>query len=262
MSKKMRTALVVIGIMLILYSLVCILGFRHNLGSYITGVAGIIMVIIGVWHEQILAKTQKGWKKGLRIGISTVMIAILLSFGAVVVAIGVNAMNTPKTEADAVIVLGAGLVEGEWVSAHLAMRLDKAVEYLTENQRTVVVVSGGQGPDERISEALAMKNYLLQRGISEERILLEDQSTSTYENFMYSKVILDEFFIERPDYEIVHITNNFHALRAGVYAKRVGFVAESLSSNSPMVTMLGDFSREYMALLICGAEYVVSAVAN
>ena len=82
-----------------------------------------------------------------------------------------------------ILILGAGIFT-ETVTPMLASRLDRALKiYKVQSHNCNILVSGGQGPDEPISEALAMKNYLMKCGVSSSSILMESQSSSTYENF-------------------------------------------------------------------------------
>lgn len=93
-------------------------------------------------------------------------------------------------ESDYVVVLGAGLF-GDQLSPTLQYRLETCLSYLKNRPRVKVVVSGGQGTDEAISEAEAMKRYLTVHGIEKHRVIMEDKSTSTYENLLFSKKILE-----------------------------------------------------------------------
>ena len=102
----------------------------------------------------------------------------------------------------------------------LAYRLNEAVEYLKKNPKAVVIVSGGQGNGESISEAEAMRRYLEKRGVSPERIVKEDKSTSTYENFRFSKAIADKML--GYGYDAVFVTNDFHVFRAERIGKQAG----------------------------------------
>lgn len=116
---------------------------------------------------------------------------MLLFVGAILTAIVIYAVvltffmikaQTDKPEnPDAVIVLGCK-VNGNTPSRMLKRRLDSAVIYLNENEDVVCIVSGGKGEDEKISEAQAMKEYLVDKGIDEGRILTEDKSVNTLEN--------------------------------------------------------------------------------
>lgn len=81
----------------------------------------------------------------------------------------------------------AAPLRGERVSLTLKLRLDAALEYLEHSPNTAVIVSGGKGDGENISEAEAMKRYLVSHGVDEGRIITEDKSTSTWENFKFSK---------------------------------------------------------------------------
>ncbi len=91
-------------------------------------------------------------------------------------------------------------------------RLNKALDYLEEHPEMTVVVSGGQGPDEHISEAQAMYDYLVAHGFAQERILFEDRSTNTRQNLDYSLAILEENGFDISD-EIIVVSNGFHLSR-------------------------------------------------
>ena len=123
---------------------------------------------------------------------------------------------------DAVIVLGAG-VNGEEPSAALWSRIRTAGPYLLEHPDVPVVLSGGQGPGEAVSEAEAMRRALWTNSEStNERYLLEEQSTNTAENFKFSKEILEENGIDTETAVIAVVTNDFHCFRAHMIAQRQG----------------------------------------
>ncbi len=162
-------------------------------------------------------------------------------------AIYINSSRIPPNGADAIIVLGAGL-NGENVSLTLSYRLDAAIEYHNNNPESVIVVSGGQGTNEIIPEALAMKNYLVKNGIDEDSIIMEDKSSRTFENFQFSKEILDEHY-SNEDYTTVYVTNGFHIWRAGMIAKKLGLNAFGLSSKSVAWLEPTNYIREYFSLI-------------
>ena len=98
-----------------------------------------------------------------------------------------------KLKCDYIIIHGCGLSKGEEVTPLLKNRIEKAIEIYERTKRTAVFIpSGGKGDDEKISEAEAIKRYLIKRGIPEEKIELEDKSTTTYENLELSKKMLDK----------------------------------------------------------------------
>ena len=121
---------------------------------------------------------------------------------------------------DAVIVLGAG-IRGDRVTVPLAYRLNAAIEYHKKNPDAMIVVTGGQGYQETITEAEAMEGYLLRKGVDPSKIIKEEKATSTNENMRFTKEILDEYF--EGDYSVVVVTNNFHIYRGVQIAKMEGF---------------------------------------
>lgn len=172
--------------------------------------------------------------------------------------------NQPKYDQDYVIVLGAGLIDGERVTPLLAKRIDRAIQfYRKQSDETLsppqILMSGGQGPDEKIPEAQAMREYALEQGIPEEDILLEAQSKNTLENMKFSKEIMDR---ESPaGYHAIFTSNNFHIFRAGMYADEVGLKIDGIGSKTARYYLPNAFLREFIAvalmnkrvhLLICG----------
>jgi uncharacterized SAM-binding protein YcdF (DUF218 family) len=130
--------------------------------------------------------------------------------------------------ADFVIVLGSGLKDGGRVPPLLASRLDRGravYEAVAARARhgggdgPVLIVSGGKGSDERVSEAAAMAAYLTERGFPAGRIVREDQSRTTEENLLFSKAIMDR---SRPGSRCVIVTSNYHVFRAAILARRAG----------------------------------------
>ena len=129
-----------------------------------------------------------------------------------------------KDNCDYLVILGAS-VKNTRPSLTLKGRLDKAIEYINKsNDDCYIVVSGGKGSDEKISEAKAMENYLIDHGISKSRIILEDKSTSTYENFKYSKEKIEKNSnksIKKLNIKVV--TTDFHGFRSFLLAKKNGY---------------------------------------
>ncbi len=146
--------------------------------------------------------------------------------------------------ADYVIVLGAQ-VRGTTITKSLKKRLDTAVEYLEDNPQTLVIVSGGQGAGEDITEAEAMRIYLQSKGIAPERIIKEERSTNTAENIRYSKLLIEG---EAPG--LVIVTNGFHVFRAVSIAKKQGLPqAQGLAAPSDRILTLNYYIREAAGVL-------------
>ena len=142
---------------------------------------------------------------------------------------------------DAVIVLGAA-VHGDEVSRTLASRLDRAVAYHERNPGAVVVVTGGQGPQENLPEGVAMRAYLLGQGVPDASIVVEDKASSTEENFAFSKALLDARL--PAGYRVTFVTDEFHVYRAGRIAAAAGLDATHVSSRTPWYFWPANYLRE------------------
>ena len=121
-----------------------------------------------------------------------------------------------REDLDYIIVLGA-MVKEDGPSSILAARLNCALRYLEENPDTIVIVSGGQGKDEPFSEAEGMRQYLVEHGVDEARILMEPDSFNTVQNIQNSMKLIEK---ENPSVGIV--TSNFHVFRACRIAQKQG----------------------------------------
>lgn len=154
--------------------------------------------------------------------------------------------NDPE-QADYVIILGSG-IRGTELSLTLKQRLDASLDYIRNHPQTPVIVSGGQGPGESIPEALAMKNYLVDQGITPAQVIMEDKSTSTQENMAFSKKIIDEAGLEHP--EIMIVTSDYHMFRSKYLAAKNGYAAEyGISAPSPGYLKPINMIREYFAVV-------------
>ena len=119
-----------------------------------------------------------------------------------------------------VVVLGAG-VNGTEPSLSLRNRLEAALDFLEKAPDAVLVLSGGQGPGEEITEAECMRRWLVSRGVSPERLILETRAASTRENIEFSLALIEQREGERPE-EIAIISSEYHLLRAKMQAKKLG----------------------------------------
>jgi uncharacterized SAM-binding protein YcdF (DUF218 family) len=111
----------------------------------------------------------------------------------------------------------------------------------------MMITSGGQGPDEPVSEARAMADYLIAAGVPEGAILLEDRSTTTLENLTFSRRIMVE---RKPDYRCVVVTSNYHVLRAALYARRAEVNGQVLGAPTARYFWPNAFLREFVAVLV------------
>ncbi len=172
---------------------------------------------------------------------------VVLSFLAATASMFFYSKKLPKEKHDAIIILGAGLV-GENLSYTLRSRVDAAINYYNSNPECVILASGGQGEDEAVTEAYAIQKYMLEKNIPPEKILVEEKSTSTKENFLFSKKILDEYF-ESKEYSVLFVTSDFHLLRSSFFCKDAGIIGEGLSSLTHPSKINGYYVREFGALM-------------
>ena len=212
----------------------------------------VIMILYAVTREQILSYiNEKVYLKKLTKVIKICFICLLSAF------IGIEGIIIayPKhdiSNSDYILVLGAGLKDGYNPSATLRDRLNATIECVdTYRNSGKIVVSGGQGRDEKISEGEAMKKYLIDNGVSEERILVENKSTNTDENFEFSKKLIEEDSnksIEEVNVKI--ITTDFHAFRSRFLAKRNDYInVTNYSSNTIWYLIPISYLREAFAVV-------------
>lgn len=172
---------------------------------------------------------------------------VLLIFGVlflVTIFLIMRAM-IPKKEQDYryLIVLGAH-VAGTRITDSLKRRLDKAAEYARKKPQTVIIVSGGQGVGEDITEAQAMKDYLLSVNLPKDNIVKEDRSASTQENLEFSMKYIDDV-----GEKVGIVSNNFHVYRACTYAKKLGYQnVYPVASDCHPVLFVNYMIRECFAL--------------
>ena len=182
--------------------------------------------------------------KYLKYGVSIISLfgmAVFLLVEGVIIYFG---SKQPDPGADYVIVLGAQ-VKGTALSKALKNRLDTAYDYLIDNKNTKIIVSGGQGYGEDITEAKAMKEYLISKEINAARILMEDKSTNTHENLLYSKELLP-----KGCQGIVIVTNRFHVFRAVSIAKKLGLEnVKCLGAPTRDILVLNYYIREFFAIV-------------
>ncbi|SFC51296.1 YdcF family protein [Clostridium uliginosum] len=209
---------------------------------------GIIFIIYHFIKERL--KRIRNYDKLSRIFKSLICIALICFIG--IEGIIIEYPKYKKENSDYILVLGAGLTNGKTPSLILQGRLDAALKCINEYNNTgYIVVSGGQGEDEYISEAMAMRTYLLNKGVPKEKVIIEDQSRDTNENFSYSKEKIKEHSGKSLDEVNVKIvTSDFHAFRSSILAKKNGYANfENYSSDTVWYLIPVMYTREAFALI-------------
>ena len=196
-----------------------------NIGN-IFGSFFCIMMMLVTLRFDLVKRLCSDTKGKVAVGIVVLLLALFIGFALFCSVRMIGVMSKDNDSPSAVVILGCQ-VRGQRPSRMLKNRLDTAIEYLNEHKDIPVIVSGGKGDDEEISEALCMRNYLTESGVPEERIIMEDKSKTTDENLEFSLAILDEKHLPR---SIVLITDGYHQFRAQLIAEKHG--AEKIGSAS------------------------------
>lgn len=230
----------------LLLSLICVVAVHGHkfLGMVCFGIAAVICCYYLI---AMLRKRHIAAAKVLNT-VLTVLLCLGLCVFAVTEAIIFGASKGREdTEFTYLVVLGAK-VNGTAPSLSLSDRLDAAYAYMTTHPDVIAVLTGGQGEDEGISEAECMFNELTQRGISPDRLWLEEQATSTWENLKFSLRIIEEKTGKRPE-TIGVLSSEYHLYRAGLFADVNGIDAALIPAPTSWPTIrLNYFMREVVGV--------------
>ena len=241
--------LMILGVICILYCIGLALFGRYGTSFFlIWGAGGILLLLLGALFQA--SGTVLQIPLAVKIGITVPILLCLILFCVVEGMILSCFSAEGQPGADYVIVLGAQMKENG-PSDVLERRLKSAISYLEANPDAKVIVSGGKGQNESISEAQGMAEYLMQAGIAEERILKEEASANTTQNLRFSGEFLD-----KKEDSVVVITNNFHVFRALQLAKKAGYENVTAQAADAYPFMLpNNLLREFFGVIkdwFCG----------
>lgn len=230
------------GVVCIVYCAMLGLFMGHGTNFFlIWGVLGVAFCVFGLlWKKGLLRMLPNGLKIALLILFSVGALVFLIVEGCIFSGFSAKTQE----ELDYLVVLGAQLKESG-PSRVLQKRLDKACEYLIEHEDTMVIVSGGQGPDEPDTEAEGMYQYLVKKGIKPERIIKEDKSRNTVQNIEFSAEFLDE-----ATDKVGIVSNNFHIFRAVGLARHAGYEkVYGLAAPSELPHLPNNLLREFFGVM-------------
>lgn len=238
----------VIGLLGVLHSVALCLYYGRSTTAYATGVPGLfLLVYAGLLSAKKRDNSRLLPPQGRRIITAGIAGGALL-LGAMAALMAQNATDSAgRDDAQSMIILGAGL-RGRELTATLRNRLETACAYLHTHPWLPVIVCGGQGKNEEISEALAMRDFLVAQGIAPGRVLMEDRSTSTWENFVFARRIFQQRDGRVPE-KLLIVTSGFHLMRAKFLAGRAGFRCAGLASATPLLVIVNCYVRECFALV-------------
>ncbi len=242
----MGIVLLILGILLTADAAAVTVMFDSFPGTAFT--VGIFLILWGAGYKKL--KNGSGFMKFIN-AVFKLFFAYILVMSCFLAIFGITADNADYTE-DYIIVLGSAVRDSRPGPA-LTARLDTAAEYCAANPGAAVIVSGGRGPDENVSEAAVMYDYLTEHGVDPGRIIQEDNSGSTYENFRLSD---EKTNGSLSGAGVVTITNDFHIFRAKLYAKLCGIGTHTLSAPTKYYLVPVSYVREALAMVKMAIYYI------
>lgn len=239
-------AILVLAAALIHNGVVMMRAEGRSLGNLLSLLLGVLLLVLPVFAV-VLVLSLNAWA----IGLAALLFFLCSYFGVVFVvflayAIAYGRMST-RVEPAGIVVLGSRLIHGQ-VPPLLRSRLDKAVElYKRTSPKPILIPSGGQGLDESRAEGIAMAEYMLTVGVSEDDVLIEDKAVNTEENLKLSAQIFSASGRNGP---LVAVTNNYHVLRAALLARSLKLDAEVIGAPTARYYLPSAFLREFAAVLV------------
>ncbi len=194
-------------------------------GSMMLWALGLLLLLVAL--ALVLPAAQGGLLLRILAGAAA---AALLAAAALEAVVLVNSRSDVTGEPETMVVLGANLWDHQ-PSPVLEARLEGAAEYLLAHPDMMVVVTGGMGDNEPVSEASCMAFYLEARGVEQQRILLEEQATNTFENLKFTKALLEQRGICTDN--LLVVSNSAHLARVKLLARRNGLHISTLSVPLP-----------------------------
>ncbi len=235
---------IVLGVVLILIPIPAVLNRYANYALFFPMYGGVLCILVPF----VAAYLRGRWPRAYR----AVRAVFLSLFGAGVVyfcavsGVMIAAAQRPAPEGLDIIILGCG-VEGDRPDSMMQGRLDAALAYLQANPTARAVCSGGVGEGKEYSEAQVMEWYLLENGIAPERILKEEQSTSTRENIEFSAALLDETDGEAHT-QFALATDGYHQFRASRFAAQEGITTYPVNADTPLAILPAYWLREVIGI--------------
>lgn len=247
-KKIFRNITVTLGVIFFLWFLLPSYTGIFHIGNVTGMVCSALLILCGLFHKNIKAflayAKSRLWAKIL-VRAAVVFICVVGIAVIILTAGMIYAANKTPPQNTTAIVLGCK-VNGTVPSRMLRGRLDKAVSYLNENPGALCVVTGGQGYGEDISEGEAMADYLIGKGISPDRIYIENRSSDTEENIKFSKEIIDR---ENLGTEAVIISDGFHVFRGTLIAEKQGLEAYGAGAFTEIFLFPCYYVRELYGLI-------------
>ena len=218
---------------------------------------GLICIILFYNSMYLLQQKNPAKVRSLKRMVTTILCIGLILVGITEFFILKASFGEPKESCDYAVVLGAK-VRPTGPSASLWDRIYGARDYLETHPNVIAIVSGGQGPDEPKTEARAMYDELVKLGIDPDRIWLEEEATSTWENLNFSLNLIEEKTGHRPE-KIGIVSSEYHLFRASLFADACNVESVGIPAHTSRLSQkINHFMREVAGVwhyLILGGQY-------
>lgn len=245
MKKNLKIISIIFGILLTAISLLPYFVYGViNIGVWFPVLLGIFFIALPV-IAPISAELLKRAYKPVKTVFWTLFCIGAAYLLVMITVVAAGSFTPTAANPDAVIVMGGG-IKDDRPQLLLQYRLDAAIGFLTEHPDLICVVTGGEDSNSDRTEADVMKQYLVQKGIAADRILIEDKSTDSHENLKFAARILKESGLGN---KVVIITDRFHQYRSSLYAKHAGLESTPYSSKSPYILQQSFWVREAFAMI-------------
>lgn len=266
-AKKMNRRFVLCSVLIIVLGLIgiaydvylitsCPGTFWDNVFSFthIWSAAGLYLIFTGIYRLLKKHSFWSVWKRWIK-----VVFVLLAIAGGIISAISLYYILTPRIaedseQVDYVILLGGGVSKDGILPDSVLRRVERTAEYLKKHPNAVCVVSGGTLDFLPVAEAPSLKKYLVEKGIEQSKVLVEDQALDTIQNFEYSCKMLSDYtglpqskILESP---VAVVTSRFHLRRAERLADRMGFTdIKGVASKTPILKIPHAYVREVCAYI-------------
>ena len=246
-EKIIYKSFIAIGVVLMLYYLILKISFGFIAFSSMFCMLGIALFMYGLieikFEINIWGKIPRILRRVITI-FFTIAVIIFITIEGIIIY---NGHHYDMKKPQYLVVLGAGL-RGSEISTSLLYRLETALEFNEIYPDVKIIVSGGQGEGEDITEASAMRNFLVSNGVDENLIIMENKSRNTYENFLFTKKLLKKQ-TGKDEFKITVISNNFHMYRAKYLANEVGFDTLGYPAPAHKSSTLVFYVREFFGVI-------------
>ncbi|CAJ1193096.1 membrane protein [Companilactobacillus crustorum] len=228
----------------------------HNLSNMLTLFLAIFLIALWIINAMMASRARflPNWFNTLISGLPFIGAYLMLCSYNFLVNVFLYQFLPRRYKANYLIVLGAGLINGDTVSKLLGNRIDAAMKFANKQIRKgrpapKIIFSGGQGPDEKLSEAQAMADYAIEHGWDQDLVILEDKSRNTLQNMQFSKAIIQKDAGGNASYTNF-FSNNYHIFRAGLYAKMAGLAANGVGAPTRFYFLPNALIREFVAVFL------------